>query len=155
MQDMSFNALIRFPSNFYFDFNKAMQGIATVDSIAREGDGYNANIEFPLTEMKDCIDAITSIAGNIIQIAPEKISAVVQKSSKGNGKSRRAKRGTRLDELKGHLKSWKTAKQLMDLTDSKNSSIYARFTKLKENDLLESKNGPDGRMMYRLAAAAA
>lgn len=168
MANPSFNALLRFPEKAYFDFNSSMNGIAIVDSISREAENYHANISFPLKNLSDCIKAIDSCSGVIIEIVPNKetMPAVVRTYAtkrKGHRKTKVASlpfktrgKNTKVGKLRELLaEKYMSVKQLQKATGWPPSTIHARFTGLKKHKMLLSKNGPSGRMMYKIAAAAA
>jgi hypothetical protein len=162
----SFNALLRFPENAYFDFNSSMNGIAVVDSISREAENYHANISFPLKNLSDCIKAIDSCSGVIVEIVPDKetMPAVVRKYAtkrKGQQKTKVAfpktrGKNTRISKLREMLADkYMSVKQVQKATGWPPSTIHSRFTGLRKHKMLLSKNGPGGRMVYKIAAAAA
>lgn len=163
MQNLSFCALVQFPTAAYHEFNNSMNGIAVIDSISREGGSYNANIEFNVVDITSAITAIANLSGKVVEIIPNKIETI--KATKVVQKLRRARdaetgaafksKTTKKDELLQLLSHWKTAKELATATGWKSSTIHARLTGIRKTKKLRSRSAPDGYLQYRIVGKAA
>lgn len=156
MTNLSFSALIKFPKTAYFEFNREMEGIADIDSVSSEGDHYNANIDFTLTDLPKCITALTVLSGEVIEIITNKSydSAKTTKTVKTFLKKKKSGAATKREELITLLGTWHSAKELRDATGWASSTLHARLTGLRQAKRLMQKSGADGYLTYKIKTAA-
>lgn len=154
MKTISFSALVKFPGTAYFEFNRVMDGIATIDSVSSEGDDYNANIDFALADLPGCIKAVTALEGEVIEIITNKSYDSVKTTKTVKTFLKKSKKPTKLDELIETLATWHSAKQLRTATGWANSTLHARLTGLRHAKRLLQKTGPDGYLQYKVGKIA-
>jgi predicted HTH transcriptional regulator len=157
--DISFSALVKIPSDRYFAFNAAIDGVAAVDSITRDDDTYHANIDFGMNNLMQCIEIVSTCEGSIVEIIQtDKLHNITPKVAKAvskyiGNKKKRATTAIKTGSLADHMKTWKTAAELMKEAKISSPTFYYRLSKLKRANRLQTK-GTAGSTQYRIKSAA-
>lgn len=164
---LSFSALIQFPKSSFFPLMTAMEGVSTINTATlSDNDTYSADMSFPADQVTEVIAGVIEHLGTITRLVPTTTSEIittttapvrsyVKRRKTGHGRKPVLDAATKnkISQLQAMLaKKWMSVKQLEKATGWKSSTIHARFTGLRKQDLLQSKNGPNNRMVYRIAA---
>ena len=169
MKTPSLNVLLQFPCTAFYELMDKMSGISIFNSITLTDETYSADMTCPISSANDVFTGLIAVGATIANVGSETsvVAATAPVKSyikKRPGRPRKTETGeitnkergsgtkSKIGQMKELLLVWKSVQQLRKATGWRASTVHARLTGLRKKNTIESKNGTNGKMVYRIAA---